>query len=163
MGVVVGDQPVNDVLALDLLDVERGQLDRIDAVEVDFSLEIGPPFLDGARLAFSRTVRTSMASGSMSRAIFVGGLLTVGNEVIGGAFRRLEEPTLARLVGPELLAVRAADLDLAGVVETPGLGGLVGPGGIRDLKLAPLLGEGFGDSGPVRAWAWSAPWPGRSR
>ncbi len=67
--------------------------------------------------------------------------LSVGDEGISGAFLGLEQPPVARFVGPELLAVGAADLGLAGVGETVRLA-LVGPGRVHGFELAALLGEG---------------------
>ncbi len=141
VAVVVGDQPVDHVLALNLLDVECRQLDRIHAVEVDLALEIGAPFLDGTHTAVEPNGSNLDGVGVDEPADLVGRLLSVGDEGISGAFLGLEQPAVARFVGPELLAVGAADLGLAGVGETVRLA-LVGPGRVHGFELAAFLGEG---------------------
>ena len=130
VAVVVGDEPVDDVLALDLFDVEGGQLDRIHSVEVDGALQVGAPFLDGAHPIVEPDGVHFDGVRVDEPADFVSRLLAVSDEVVTGLFGGLEEPAVARLIGPELLAVGAADLGLAGVLEAVRLGGLVRPGGV---------------------------------
>ena len=84
MAVVVGGQPVDHVLALNLLDVECRQLDRIHAVEVDLALEIGAPFLDGAHTPVEPNGSNLNSVGVDETADLVGRFLSVGNEGISG-------------------------------------------------------------------------------
>jgi len=140
MAVMIGDQPVDDVLPLNLLDVEGGEVCEVQSGEVETLLEVGPPLLDGAEASIQADgadldrVRIDEASD------LVGGFLSIGDEVVAGTFHRFEQPAVAFFIGPELLAVRAADLGLARGLEVPRLA-LGDPCRVRLLELSAFLGE----------------------
>ena len=113
MAVMVGDQPVDDVLPLNLLDVEGGEVREVQACEVEAVLEIGPPLLDGAEASVHTDGSDLHGVRIDEPPDLVGCLLSVGDELVTGPFHRLEEPAVTRFIGPELLAVRASDLRLA--------------------------------------------------
>ena len=140
VAVVIGDQPVDDVLPLNLLDVEGGEVCEVQSGEVEAILEVGPPLLDGAEASIQADGADLDGDRIDEASDFVGGFFSMCDELVTGPFNRLEEPAVARFIGPELLAVRAADLGLARGLEVPRLA-LGDPGRVRLLELRAFLGE----------------------
>ena len=117
MPVVVGDQPVDHVLALDLFQFDGGQILRQDVAEIEVVPQIGAPFLDGTDAAVQLDGPDLDGVGIDQTADLVGGLLSEGDELIVLAAIGFEQPFVAVLVGPELLFMCAADSGLAGFLE----------------------------------------------
>ena len=117
MSVVIGDQPVDHMLALDLLQFDGGQILGQDVAKIEVVPQIGAPFLDGAGAAVQLDGAHLDGMGVDQAADLVGGFLSEGDELIVLAANGLEQPFVAVLIGPELLFVCAADCGLAGFLE----------------------------------------------
>jgi len=117
MSVVIGDQPVDHMLALDLLQFDGGQILGQYVAKIEVVPQIGAPFLDGAGAAVQLDGAHLDGMGVDQAANLVGGFLSEGDELIVLAANGLEQPFVAVFVGPELLFMCAADSGLAGFLE----------------------------------------------
>lgn len=121
MAVVVRDEPVEDVLALDLSDLVRRQFADIKTGEVIFAGKIGSPSLDRSGATVELDCPDLDAVRVDKATYLVCCLFAVRYEVISGCRDRLEEPLVTFLVDPELLFVAPPTLALPSYLNLLGL------------------------------------------